>query len=267
MLSNKIFNTLKNNSKSAIIKALNLNGGQAFAQQQRFMMMPYMRLAQFGSCGTGGGSSLLVDKQTGVALSITPTFVDDEHVMINVRASRSFREESPSPTIALNLTRNTVNAAALIKFGQTFVLNGLVEREKDQTQNFVPLLGDIPILQYFFKKQVTVDFNRQILTLITVRKLVDSDDSMKSAKSGNLNGTVSLHKLSSEVDEFMRLQNNKPVLDEVLVGLRNDNFLFSKLSKRDLIQDSYGSKNFLNRIIDLVHIEFGLRDSPFDFTL
>ena len=57
MLSNKIFNTLKNNSKSAIIKALNLNGGQAFAQQQRFMMMPYMRLAQFGSCGTGGGSS------------------------------------------------------------------------------------------------------------------------------------------------------------------------------------------------------------------
>jgi tetratricopeptide (TPR) repeat protein len=200
--------------------------------------------------GTGGGSSLLVDKQTGVALSITPTFVDDEHVMINVRASRSFREESPSPTIALNLTRNTVNAAALIKFGQTFVLNGLVEREKDQTQNFVPLLGDIPILQYFFKKQVTVDFNRQILTLITVRKLVDSDDSMKSAKSGNLNGTVSLHKLSSEVDEFMRLQNNKPVLDEVLVGLRNDNFLFSRLSKRDLIQDSYGSKNFLNRIIE-----------------
>jgi hypothetical protein len=53
MLSNKIFNTLKNNSKSAIIKALNINGGQAFAQQQRFMM-PYMRLAQFGSCGTGG---------------------------------------------------------------------------------------------------------------------------------------------------------------------------------------------------------------------
>lgn len=55
MLSNKIFNTLKNNSKSSIIKALNLNGGQAFAQQQRFMM-PYMRLAQFGSCGTSGGS-------------------------------------------------------------------------------------------------------------------------------------------------------------------------------------------------------------------
>ena len=199
--------------------------------------------------GTGGGASLLVDKQTGVALSITPTFVDDDHVMINVRASRSFREESPDDNIALNLTRNTVNAAALIRFGQTFVLNGLIEREKDQTQNSVPVLGEIPILQYFFKRQVTVDFNRQILTLITVRKLVDSDDSRDKAKSADSNASVSLHKLSDEVDEFMKLQNNKPVLDEVLSGLKKDNFLFRKLSKRDLIQESYGSQRFLDRIL------------------
>ena len=200
--------------------------------------------------GSAGGSSLLVDKQTGVALSITPTFVDDEHVMINVRASRSFREESPDSNIALNLTRNTVNAAALIRFGQTFVLNGLIEREKDQTQNFTPILGEIPVLQYFFKRQVTIDFNRQILTLITVRKLVDSDDTRDKAKLNNGDSSiVSLHKLSDEVDEFMKVQNNKPVLDEVLAGLKKDNFLFQKLSRRDLIQESYGSKNFLDRII------------------
>ena len=198
----------------------------------------------------GTNSSVLVDKQTGVALSITPTFVDEDHVMINVRASRSFKEESPDKdNIPLVLTRNTVNAAALIRFGQTFVLNGLVEREKDQTQNFTPLLGDIPILQYLFKKQVTIDFNRQILTLITVRKLVDSDVSRDNAKKSDSAATVSLHKLSDEVDEFMKIQNNKPVLDEVLSGLKKDNFLFQKLSKRDLIQESYGSKKFLDRII------------------
>jgi len=198
--------------------------------------------------GSAGGSSLLVDKQTGVALSITPTFVDEDHVMLNIRASRSFREESPDANIALNLTRNTVNAAALVRFGQTFVLNGLIEREKDQTQNFTPILGDIPILQYLFKKQVTVDFNRQILTLLTVRRLIDSDDSLESAKKAN-GKFISLHKLSDEVEEFMSLQNNKPVLDEVLNGLKKDNFLFRKLSKRDLIQDSYGSQRFLDRII------------------
>ena len=198
----------------------------------------------------GVNSSTIVDKQTGVALSITPTFVDEEHVMINVRASRSFKEETADKdNIPLVLTRNTVNAAALIRFGQTFVLNGLVEREKDQTQNFTPVLGDIPILQYLFKRQVTVDFNRQILTLITVRKLVDSEDSRDKAKQSDGGATLSLHKLSDEVDEFMKIQNNKPVLDEVLSGLKKDNFLFQKLSKRDLIQESYGSRKFLDRII------------------
>ncbi len=194
---------------------------------------------------SGINSGTLVDKTTGVALSITPTFLDDEHVLLNIRASRSFVEESPNSKVTLNLTRNTVNAAAMVKFGQTFVLNGLVEREKDLSQNGVPVLQDIPVLQYFFKRQVSLDFNRQILTLITVRKLVDADSPNSALKKGE----ISSHKLSDEVDTFMSLQNNKPVLDEVLTGLKNDNFLFKKLSNRDVIQESYGSQKNLTRII------------------
>jgi len=35
----------------------------------------------------------------------------------------------------------------------------------------------------------------------------------------------------------------------VLTGLKKDNFLFKKLSQRDVLQDSYGSQKALNRII------------------
>ena len=198
--------------------------------------------------GTAGGVSTIVDKSIGVVLSITPTFLEDDNVLLNIRASRSFIENNPDTTnIALHLTRNSVNAAALVKFGQTFILNGLVEREKDQVQNGVPVLQDIPVLQYFFKKSVTLDYNRQILTLITIRKLVDSDDS--ASKANGTKGTLSTHKLSDEVNEFMGLQNNKPVLDEVIAGLRKDNFLYKRLSQRDILQESYGSQKFLDRII------------------
>ena len=198
--------------------------------------------------GNSGGVSAIVDKSIGVVLSITPTFLDDDHVLLNIRASRSFLEDNPdSVNIALHLTRNSINAAAMVKFGQTFILNGLIEREKDQSQNGVPVLQDIPILQYFFKRQVTLDYNRQILTLITVRKLVDSDDS--AGKASDTKGTLSTHKLSDEVEEFMGLQNNKPVMDEVLAGLKKDNFLYKRLSQRDVLQESYGSMKFLDRII------------------
>ena len=196
-----------------------------------------------------GTASTVVDKSIGIALSITPTFLDDDHVLLNIRASRSFIEDNPDSTnIALNLTRNSINAAAMVRFGQTFILNGLIEREKDQSQNGVPVLQDIPILQYMFSKQVTLDYNRQILTLITVRKLIDSEDSASKAKDSL--GSISTHKLSDEVDSFMNLQNNRPVLDEVLTGLKKDNFLFKKLSQRDVLQDSYGSQKALDRIIN-----------------
>ena len=196
----------------------------------------------------GINSGTLVDKPVGVALSVTPTFLDDDKILLSIRASRPFIEESLNDNVALLQTRNAVNASALVSYGQTFVLNGLVEREIDQSSNGVPFLQDIPILQYFFKKSVNMDYNRQILTLVTVRKIVDSDESIAKAK--NKSGLMSSHKMSDQVQEYLDLQNNKPVLDEVLSGLRADNVLYTKLRQRDLIQESYGSKSIIKRLIE-----------------
>jgi tetratricopeptide (TPR) repeat protein len=196
----------------------------------------------------GTGVATLVDKPVGIALSVTPTFLDDDKILLSIRASRSFMEESLNANVALLQTRNAVNASALVTYGQTFVLNGLIEREIDTMSNGVPVLQDIPILQYFFKRSVTLDYNRQILTLVTVRKLVDSEESVAKAK--NKTGLISAHKMSDQVQEYLDLQNNKPVLDEVLSGLRADNVLYTKLRQRDLIQESYGSKSMINRLID-----------------
>lgn len=92
-----------------------------------------------------------------------------------------------------------------------------------------------------------MDYNRQILTLVTVRRLVDSDESIAKAK--NKAGLISAHKLSSQVQEFLDLQSNVPVLDEVMQGLRNDNSLYTRLRQRDMIQDTYSSKGLLKKII------------------
>jgi len=82
-----------------------------------------------------------------------------------------------------------------------------------------------------------------------VRKLVDSDESIASAKSKNKQGLVSAHKLSSQVQAFTELQKNMPVLDEVIQGLHNDNSLYTRLRQRDLIQEPYGSKSLLKKIV------------------
>ncbi|WP_353140291.1 hypothetical protein [Limnohabitans sp.] len=197
--------------------------------------------------GTVNTGFTLSDKSVGTSLSITPTFVDDENVLLSIRSSRSFIEPSEDAKIALVQSRNAVNASARVKFGQTYVLNGMIEREKDNVNSGVPLLMDIPIIQNLFSKSVKIDFNRQILTLVTVRRLVDDSDSAYLAK--NPSGTINGHKLAAQVQEFMDLQSNQTVMDEVLTGLRKDNTLYMRLRNRDVIQESYSSQSVIQRIL------------------
>ena len=189
----------------------------------------------------------LVDRQVGISLSVTPTFINDEEILLSVRASRSFLEGRATTPVVLVQSKNTVNGSALLKYGQTFIMNGLVEREKDVVQSGTPLFQEIPVLQYFFKNSITVDYNRQILTLVTVRKIIDSDEEIQKTK--NKEGLISRHKLSSEVQHFIDLQSNVPVLDEVFSSLAKDNFLYRRLKQRDLIQESVLSKDWIQRMI------------------
>jgi len=197
--------------------------------------------------GTLNTGFTLSDKSVGTSLSITPTFVDDENVLLSIRASRSFIEPSEGSSIALIQSRNAVNASARVKFGQTYVLNGMIEREKDNVNTGVPILMDIPIVQNLFSKSIKIDFNRQILTLVTVRRLVDDKDSEFLAK--NPVGTINGHKLASQVQEFIDLQSNQTVMDEVLNGLKKDNSLYQRLRNRDIVQESYSSQSILQRLL------------------
>ncbi|NBU88673.1 MAG: hypothetical protein EBS16_05610 [Betaproteobacteria bacterium] len=83
--------------------------------------------------------------------------------------------------------------------------------------------------------------------MVTVRKLVDSDEEISKAK--NKRGLVSKHKLSEQVDAFVDLQNSQPVLDEVLSSLAKDNGLYKRLKARDLIQESMAHHGIIEKLI------------------
>jgi hypothetical protein len=205
-----------------------------------------------GVAGAGGGGSTVVDKPVGVSLSVTPTFIDEDNVLVSLRASRSFINSGVSggsTQILLSQTRNSINASSVLKFGETFVVSGLVERDMNDASSGVPLIQQIPILQYFFKHSEKIDFNRQIITLITIRRVVNSELEAQRAKT-SVGGAVSLHALSKMVDELIGLQNANTVVDEVLRGFRTDNMLYNRLRNKDFIQQSIGEKSKLQQFLD-----------------
>jgi hypothetical protein len=203
-----------------------------------------------GIAGTAGSASTIVDKSVGISLTVTPTFIDDENVLVSMRATRSNIETNLVPvntSVLLQQSRNTITASAKLKFGETFVVNGLAAQQTSRAESGTPVLQDIPLLQYLFKQSAKGDSTLQILTLITIRRPPGSETAAEQVKSKS--GDASRHKLSGAVDEFAEVQS-RPVNDEILSRLRARHELFRRLREKDLIQESTGPRSALQRTLD-----------------
>lgn len=121
---------------------------------------------------TGQYSSSLQDKNIGIGLSATPTFIDDETMLLAVKTTRSFVQPIQLSGFGASMTtsKNAVTANVRIKFGETMVLSGLREREAYSVESGVPVLKRIPIVKYLFSRYWEDEYTKHVLILITPRK-------------------------------------------------------------------------------------------------
>jgi len=122
---------------------------------------------------SGNDVSNLVDKDVGVRLIVTPQFLSDDKLILSVAASRSFFD-TVLTTGAFNnsvqTSKTNVSANVVMKFGETLILSGLSERETEHVNSGVPLLKEIPLIQYAFSRETTLDFQKSVIVLLTPRK-------------------------------------------------------------------------------------------------
>lgn len=203
-----------------------------------------------GITGQSGSSPTIVDKPIGVSLAVTPTFVDNDSVLLSIRATRSFLTSglSSSSSVLLQQTRTMISASGLLKFGESFVLTGLDEKEGDRTDSGVPVLSSVPVVQYLFSQKKKYAFNRQILVLLTVRKVVATEAETVAARS--VKDGASRHMLSKNVDEFVALQKNRPVVDSLLGSLSKGNEMYRRLRDGDVALENWSDKGRLRRMLD-----------------
>jgi general secretion pathway protein D len=127
-----------------------------------------------GAATAGGlGSAVQVLKEVGVKLSITPEFLPDNLIKLQVVAERTFLT-NPSTNVVfdfrIDTTKTMVNANVVMRYGETLILSGLSEREVQRNRGGVPFLQDVPFVQYLFSKNATSDFYKSVLILITPRR-------------------------------------------------------------------------------------------------
>ncbi|ABB23891.1 type II secretion pathway component PulD-like protein [Pelodictyon luteolum] len=121
--------------------------------------------------GSADSSPISINKEIGVTMHVRPNEITRNKVKLHVEVSRSFLDTTDKDKITYQYMVTTSNTKVTtdvdIAFGETMILSGLYEREAVDTRDGVPILQDIPLLQYLFSKKTERLFQRSVIILLT----------------------------------------------------------------------------------------------------
>lgn len=120
----------------------------------------------------GGATQTLGQLEIGTTLDVTPTVSPTGNqisldVSVAVKDFVGYTDAGPQTTDREATTKVTISE------GQTVVVGGLISETEKGTAMQVPLLGDIPILGYLFKKKETQRRTLELLIFLTPRVMRD----------------------------------------------------------------------------------------------
>lgn len=116
----------------------------------------------------GDVSGDLKNVEYGLLLDVTPTYIGNDIVETNVRVELSVPTQAAAgQTLSLDKfsTENTVSC----KLNESIVLSGLFENFVNKSSNRVPIIGNIPIVNFFFNEKGNRKQNKELLVMLTPR--------------------------------------------------------------------------------------------------
>ncbi|MCI0637178.1 MAG: type II secretion system protein GspD, partial [Actinobacteria bacterium] len=125
--------------------------------------------------GAGGGVPGSVGRQNvGLTLKMTPHVNDSDQVRIELEleVSEVLDRGNINPTISQRIAKTMLS----VRDQQTVVLGGLIRDGESEHQDKVPILGDIPILGFFFRRTVTTKEKTNLLIVLTPYIIRDASD-------------------------------------------------------------------------------------------
>jgi type IV pilus assembly protein PilQ len=132
------------------------------------------------SGGTGAsastGTASVQFKDAVLQLKVTPTITADNRVYLAITVNKDSLAsylQTPQGQVP-NINTQSVNTNVLVDNGQTVVLGGIYEVDKNNSVTKVPGLGDIPILGSLFRSTSRNNTKAELLIFVTPRILNDS---------------------------------------------------------------------------------------------
>lgn len=145
-----------------------------------------------GGSGTGAQSSNenIQSVFSGVLLRITPEISDDKTITLKINPSLSetttniSSQDNSRRTMPPDLNRRQLSSVVTVKDGNRIILGGLINTKNTLKSNKIPLLGDIPIVNYLFKYEERIKQVEELVIIIEPHIIHKSKHSLSLSDLG-----------------------------------------------------------------------------------
>jgi type IV pilus assembly protein PilQ len=121
---------------------------------------------------SSSGATSVAFKKAVLGLNVTPQITPDDHVALSVAVSQDSVGAIFAGVPSINTKK--VTTEVLVDNGGTVVIGGVYTQDESDGTEQIPLLGDIPILGWFFKTNNVVKAKKELLVFITPKILKES---------------------------------------------------------------------------------------------
>jgi type IV pilus assembly protein PilQ len=169
-------NAAVENGKAKVLsepKVLTFNNNEA--KMNVTTQIPYTTTTTTTSSGNVVQNTTVVYITTGISLDVTPRVDADGRITMKLSPSVSQVSSTVAEATggAPGVDTRSADTIVMTKDGETIVIGGLIYDNNDDVLYKVPLLGDIPLLGWLFKKHVTNRQRMELLIFVTPHLVED----------------------------------------------------------------------------------------------
>jgi type IV pilus assembly protein PilQ len=118
------------------------------------------------------GATTIAFKPAVLELAVTPRITPDDRIIMDLEVKKDSVGQIYANIPSIDTKK--VTTQVLCDNGDTIVLGGIFEQTTRTTVEKVPLLGDIPVFGYLFKRTIKQDDKTELLIFVTPKIVKDS---------------------------------------------------------------------------------------------
>ena len=120
------------------------------------------------NAGEGGGTDVAF-KDAGIKLTVTPSIVGDGNVVLDVEITKDSVNYANAIGTNPPIDKREVITKLLVKDRSVAVIGGVYKQQTSQSEEKVPLLGDLPGIGNLFKRDTEADQRTELLIFLSPR--------------------------------------------------------------------------------------------------